>query len=311
MSVLIADSVELGRLPDIRMSFHLMGLHVREVGSRWTYPSHEHPMYELHWMIEGDMKMIVEGKIYNQKKGDLLFIRPGIIHSCKSACPHGFTYFCVHFSVADLAFSKELERYQSACYEASSPLVKELTPLLTDLCNLATENRSRSLSTAKSMKVYVAVFELLGTLVEQLSQTDNVVLTKKELLAGRIAENIESSIRSLHHGQKEDSERKFVQDIAESLKLSPSQVNRIFQQVYGKAPRKYMSEILLSEAQRLLLQTDLSIDHIAMILGYKTSAHFSRQFKRWTAMTPSECRSSAERDSCLRSVGGILSDESM
>ncbi|WP_248927270.1 helix-turn-helix domain-containing protein [Paenibacillus hamazuiensis] len=298
MSEMIVDSVEIGRLPDVRMSFHLMGMHIREVGSRWTYPSHEHPIYELHWMVEGDMKMIVEGQIYDQKKGDLLFIRPGIIHSCKSAGSRGFTYFCVHFSVADPAFSKELERHQAACYEASSPLVKELTPFLTDLCNLAVENKSRSLSAAKSMKVYAAVFGLLGTLVEHLSQTDNVVLTKKELLASRIAEYIEASIRSnLLHGQLEDSERKFVQDIAESLKLSPSQVNRIFQQVYGKAPRKYMSEILLSEARRLLLQTDLSIDHIAMILRYKSSAHFSRQFKRWTAMTPSECRSSAERGS--------------
>ncbi|MCS7461508.1 helix-turn-helix domain-containing protein [Paenibacillus doosanensis] len=294
---MIADSVELGRLPDVRMSFHLMGLHVRQVDSRWTYPSHEHPMYELHWMIEGDMQMDVEGQIYDQKKGDLLFIRPGVIHSCKSAGSHGFTYFCVHFSIADPAFSKELERHQATCYNAASPLVKELFPFLTDLCNLATENRSRPLSAAKSMKVYAAVFELLGTLVEQLLQTGNVVLTRKELLAGRIAENIEDSIRSsLLHGQMEDSERTLVQDIAESLKLSPSQVNRIFQQVYRKAPRQYMSEVLLREAQRLLLQTDLSVDHIAMLLGYKTSAHFSRQFKRWTAMTPSGYRSGAERE---------------
>lgn len=294
MSEMITD-IEIGRLPDVRMAFHLMGLHVREVGSRWTYPSHEHPMYELHWIIEGDMNMIVEGQIYAQKKGDLLLIRPGTIHSCKSAGSHGFTYFCLHFSVSDPAFAKELERHQTSCYEASSPLVQELAPFLTDLCNLATENRGRPLSAAKNMKVYAAVFELLGTLVDQLSQTDdNVVLTKKELLAGRIAEHIEASIRSnLLHGQLEDNGRKYVHDIAESLKLSPSQVNRIFHQVYGKAPRQYMSEILLSEAQRLLLQTDLSIDHIAMILGYKTSAHFSRQFKRWTAMTPSECRSSA------------------
>ena len=102
----------------------------------------------------------------------------------------------------------------------------------------------------------------------------------------------------------EDSGRKYVQDIADALKMSTSQVNRIFQQVYGKAPRQYMSEILLSEANRLLRQTDLSIDHIAMILGYKTSAHFSRQFKRWTAMTPSECRSGASVSAESNPAGG-------
>ena len=165
MSVMIAE-VEIGRLPDVRMSLHLMGLHIRKVGSRWTYPSHEHPMYELHWMIDGDMTMIVEGRVHVQKKGDLLIIRPGIIHSCKSAGADGFTYFCMHFSVSDPAFSKELERHHTACYEVSSPLVKELTPFLTDLCTLASENRLRTLTAAKNMKVYAAVFELLGTLAE-------------------------------------------------------------------------------------------------------------------------------------------------
>jgi hypothetical protein len=60
-----------------------------------------------------------------------------------------------------------------------------------------------------------------------------------------------------------------------------------------------MSEILLNEAKRLLTQADLSVDNIAMMLGYKTNAHFSRQFKRWTAMTPSEYRSLVEREEQL------------
>jgi AraC-like DNA-binding protein len=286
-----SEDFELGRLPDVRITFQLMGLHVREVDSHWTYPSHEHPMYEIHWVVDGEMEMVVEGQIYNQQKGDILFIRPGVTHSCKWAGSQGFTYFCVHFSVFDRVFSKELDHYKTTYYPASSSLVNGIVPALSILYDLAIENKSATLSTAKSMKVHSAVFDLFGALVDQLSQSETVMPTKKEVLASGIAEQIEDSVRSiLLHGQIHDSERTWVQDIAKSLKMSPSQVNRIFQQVYGKAPRKYLSEILLNEAKRLLLQTDLSVDHIAMMLGYRTSAHFSRQFKRWTKTTPSGFR---------------------
>jgi AraC-like DNA-binding protein len=289
------NEFELGRLPDVRITFQLMGLHVRQVDSNWTYPSHEHPMYEIHWVVDGEMQMVVDGHIYDQQKGDILFIRPGVTHSCRLSGPQGFTYFCVHFSVFDRVFSKELDHHKTTFYPAASSIVNGIMPALSTLYDLALENKSAVLPTSKSMKVHSAVFELFGALVDQLSHTDNVMLTKKEMLASRIAEQIEDSVRTiLLHGQIHDHERTWVQDIAKSLKMSTSQVNRIFQQVYGKAPRKYISEILVNEAKRLLLQTDLSVDHIAMMLGYRTSAHFSRQFKRWTKTTPSGYRQAIE-----------------
>lgn len=96
MFVMTADSVELGRLPDVRMSFHLMGLHIREVGSRWTYPSHEHPMYELHWMIEGDMQMDVEGQIYDQKKETCSsYVRESSIRASRQARMVSLIFACI------------------------------------------------------------------------------------------------------------------------------------------------------------------------------------------------------------------------
>ncbi|MDF2963594.1 MAG: AraC family transcriptional regulator [Paenibacillus sp.] len=287
----LGGSIELGRLPDVRITFQLMGLHVEKVDSHWTYPSHEHPMYEIHWIVDGEMQMVVDGQIHHKQKGDLLFIHPGVTHSCISAGPQGFTYFCVHFSVFDLTFSKELDRHKTTFYPAASPLVKGMSPSLSALRALAVENRNSTLSASKNMKVYAAMFELIGVLVEQLSHSGSTPFTRKELLAGRIAEQIDNSVRGvLHHGENHENERTWLHSIAKSLKMSTSQVNRIFRQIYGKAPRRYMSEILLNEAKRLLTQTDLPIDHIAMMLGYKTCAHFSRQFKRWTHIPPSEYR---------------------
>ncbi|CAI6047766.1 Virulence regulon transcriptional activator VirF [Paenibacillus sp. JJ-100] len=290
-----SEAVYVGRLPDVRMSFQLMGLHARKADSNWTYPSHEHSMYEIHWMMEGQMSMLINGKLYHQSKGDLLFIRPGMTHSCTGAGPKGFTYFSVHFSVHDTSFCRELNRSKDPYYPADSSMVSAISPVLSTLYDLATEHLSDSLSSSKQMKVHAAVFELLGSLVGQLSQNASIPLSRKEEIAHQIAEHIEDSVRYIHlHGEIQESNRTWIQDIAKSLCMSTSQVNRIFREVYGRAPRKYLSETLLNEAQRLLQQTDLNVDHIAMMLGYKTNAHFSRQFKRWTGIAPSEFRLGAQ-----------------
>ncbi|GAB1154399.1 AraC family transcriptional regulator [Paenibacillus illinoisensis] len=300
----LSEAVYLGRLPDVRMSFQLLGLHARQVDSNWTYPSHEHSMYEIHWMLDGEMNMVVNGQSYSQSIGDLLFIRPGMTHSCTGAGPNGFTYFSVHFSVHDTSFCRELNRCKDIYYPADSSLASGLSSSLCTLYDLATEHLSMPLSSSKQMKVHAAVFELLGSLVGQLSQNASVTLSRKETIAHQIAEHIEDSVRYIHlHGDVRESERTWIQDIAKSLNISPSQINRIFREVYGTAPRKFLSETLLNEAQRLLKQTDLNIDHIAMMLGYKTNAHFSRQFKRWTGTTPSEFRIHSQRTAAAEHLG--------
>lgn len=292
-----SEAMYLGRLADVRLSFQLMGLHARKADSNWTYPSHEHSMYEIHWMMEGQMSMVINGKLNQQSKGDLLFIRPGITHACTGAGPEGFTYFSVHFSVHDTSFCRELNRSKDTYYPATSNLAMAMSPILSTLYDLSTEHLSESLSSSKQMKVHAAVFELLGSLVGQLSQNASVTVSRKEAIAHQIAEYIEDSVRYIHlHSEIQETDRTWIQDIAKSLNLSTSQVNRIFREVYGQAPRKYLSETLLNEAQRLLKQTDLNIDHIAMMLGYKTNAHFSRQFKRWTGIAPSEFRVHAQQD---------------
>ncbi|WP_145414228.1 AraC family transcriptional regulator [Paenibacillus xylanexedens] len=292
-----SEAIYLGRLPDVRLSFQLMGLHARKADSNWTYPSHEHSMYEIHWMMEGTMNMVINGKLHQQSEGDLLFIRPGTTHACTGAGPEGFAYFSVHFSVHDTSFCRELNRSKDTYYPATSNLAMAMSPILSTLYDLSTEHLSESLSSSKQMKVHAAVFELLGSLVGQLSQKSSVTVSRKEAIAHQIAECIEDSVRYIHvHSEIQETNRTWIQDIAKSLNLSTSQVNRIFREVYGQAPRKYLSETLLNEAQRLLKQTDLNIDHIAMMLGYKTNAHFSRQFKRWTGDAPSEFRMHAQQE---------------
>ncbi|MCF2940006.1 helix-turn-helix domain-containing protein [Paenibacillus alkaliterrae] len=58
------------------------------------------------------------------------------------------------------------------------------------------------------------------------------------------------------------------------------------------SPRRYLSELKLHEAKELIQQPGLSLKEIASQLGYEELSNFSRQFKRWTNMSPLQYRRS-------------------
>ncbi|TXK85576.1 helix-turn-helix transcriptional regulator [Paenibacillus sp. N3.4] len=81
-----------------------------------------------------------------------------------------------------------------------------------------------------------------------------------------------------------------MEQLAEYLGYSPTHCNRVFQKAYGISPRQYVSMIKLRKGKLLLMDPALSIEQIADQLGYRDLSQFSKQFKRWTTMSPTAYR---------------------
>ena len=56
---------------------------------------------------------------------------------------------------------------------------------------------------------------------------------------------------------------------------------------------KYINEVKIAEAKRMLAKTQVPIKEIAARLYYSDQFYFSQQFKRITGYSPSEYRDSA------------------
>jgi AraC family transcriptional regulator, arabinose operon regulatory protein len=84
--------------------------------------------------------------------------------------------------------------------------------------------------------------------------------------------------------------------LARKAGLSVTSLNRAFRQHFDTSPARYVTEMRVREAAKLLLQTDASIDAIAEQTGFPNRAHLSRVFKQVTGAAPAGFRRQHRRE---------------
>ena len=72
--------------------------------------------------------------------------------------------------------------------------------------------------------------------------------------------------------------------------LSPSQFGRVFKQVYGETPHRYLQRRRVERAMTLLRQTDRPVTDVAWDVGFASLGTFSRTFAAVVGCSPSEFR---------------------
>ncbi|MDO3412315.1 AraC family transcriptional regulator [Saccharibacillus sp. CPCC 101409] len=123
-------------LPDLRFSFQMCGTHWRQVTTGWSYPKHDHALFELNYVMEGEQLMSVEGKNHLQGAGDLMLLAPGCRHGSRIGRSPSMTYFCLHFDIDDDALYGCVASLGSAIFGADSELNAALKPELERLSRL-------------------------------------------------------------------------------------------------------------------------------------------------------------------------------
>ncbi len=76
-------------------------------------------------------------------------------------------------------------------------------------------------------------------------------------------------------------------NLAERCSVSLRQLQRFFPRRIGKAPQRWLNDLRQQKALELLTGGQ-SIKQVAYSLGYKQSSHFTRQFKQFHGLAPSE-----------------------
>lgn len=122
--------------------------------------------------------------------------------------------------------------------------------------------------------------EILQNTAQQLARMMNQS-ARKEASMTDILDSIEQQIGSPSLS---------LQVIADEAGISAPAFSRMFKEKTGRNFKEYVDGLRIARAKRLLTETSLSVDQIALEVGYETTTSFYRLFKKYIGIAPGEYR---------------------
>lgn len=279
-------------LPRIDWNIRFFGAHKQTVQSDWLMTKEFHHAFEILIVLDGAQETVIDNNPIIINSDNILLIPPGFEHTNRCISTESMTYFCAHFDIDEPSLRMKLMKNCDWVYRPSNPYHNQLRQCLQKWINIF-DDPAISVSKAK-LRAQIVLFELLEVLVDiQPQNTD--IKANQSMTTAKYAKEIAEAIKwtfknkSMDKGEHADYTI-HIQPIIASLGISPNYGLEVFQKIYQMSPRKYLSDLKLQEAKILLQQPELSLNEIAKRLGYKNLSHFSRQFKRWTGLNPTEFR---------------------
>ncbi|WP_199616017.1 AraC family transcriptional regulator [Paenibacillus alkalitolerans] len=283
--------------PDFTSTLQVIGFHFRVAEPGWTYPDHYHKMFEILYCYDGSAVQYIEDRSIAFGRGDWLVIPPGMRHHAVNSGPSNYIYLSIHFDIDDLDFRQWLQTQNVKKWNNSQLPRVGLTRQIEDLDELIMNKilaMTSSTGFPREVESTILVkerFRLQAIILTVLSEIIEVQLHNSEPRQITRQENSLYEVETAHRIERYISENLHIPNIsinmiAKQLCISRVQCHKLFTKVYKISPRQYMTNKKLQHAKYLLLHTDLKIQMISELLGFSSQSHFSRQFKRWTGISP-------------------------
>lgn len=81
-----------------------------------------------------------------------------------------------------------------------------------------------------------------------------------------------------------------ISQVAEAVNIDRTYIYRLFRKYAGQSPSQYLQRYRLEQAAVLLRKSSLSVTEICYEVGYQNLPYFTKSFKEYRGMTPSEYR---------------------
>lgn len=225
--------------------------------------------YEIEYQLCDGEVSYIDGKLYPIRSGQMLFVQPGVKRYTKGV----YRCLAIHFSCRDRKLATELDR-----------LPHTLTPLNPDRAEELLRNAYNM-----HMKVEKQSIRLEGLLLEILAEyMDAVQLTDDT--PGEYSGYTDGIYRTVEYMQQNYAEHITSELLAKQMFLSTNFYQKVFKQIMGRSPAQFLRDIRVSEACRLLANTDLSVQEIAERCGFNCASYLIYVMKKQLGGTPLEYR---------------------
>ncbi|SFB25856.1 response regulator transcription factor [Clostridium frigidicarnis] len=119
---------------------------------------------------------------------------------------------------------------------------------------------------------------------------DEYIKSNEEYFLRKDLSNEDKLKHAVRYIEKNFKNNITLKDVADYMNFSNTYFSKSFKKYVGVNFNKYITEIRIKEAKRLLEKTSISINDLAFDMGYNEPNYFCKVFKKMEGITPSEYR---------------------
>lgn len=93
-----------------------------------------------------------------------------------------------------------------------------------------------------------------------------------------------------HYVRKHYAEPITIDTLAREVNLAPTYLCLLFREEVGQTLNAYLTSVRMEQARLLLADETLKLYDVSLAVGYPNASYFTRQFRKYTGMTPTEYR---------------------
>lgn len=244
-------------------------------------------IFEILHVEKSSANITCENHKYTAQAGDIFIFNPGEIHSCLSTQAE-YTSKCIQFSY-DLLASKYIDTCEkNYIYPVFHGILQFKTLHRNDQTLIALFKEAQAAILEKKIGSELAVKGCLLKILAHLMQTG--IRKDGRSSATHNDANVERVNAIISYIAEHYPEPITSKDIISPLYLSQSYVCRLFKQYTNKSVLEYLTHYRIVQALNLLTNTDLTISAISSAVGFEDFNYFSRTFKKYIGLPPSEIR---------------------
>ena len=255
-------------------------LHLQEIGTLQALAPHTSSRsnlqsYLFFTVLSGSGELVYDGKKYELKKGDMVFI------DCRKPYSHTtdlnlWSLRWCHFYGPTLSFvyEKYVERGGRPTFRPEE--TASFLSTLDSLYKLASGS-----DYIRDMRINEELNRLCTLLMEQSWNPEEATTAPKKLSVAEVKEYLEQ-----HYAEKIT-----LDELSTRFFINKYYLTRVFKEQFGQSITAYLTSLRITHAKQLLRFSEKSVEEIGLECGLGQLHYFSRVFKEVEGVPPSIYRS--------------------
>lgn len=267
-----------------------------EFSKNFHYEGEKHDFWEMVYIDKGEMICTADTKRFILKSGEMTFHKPNEFHNLSgnnSVSPNVsiLTFECKsramkHFEGKIFRLNAEEKNLLSMLFEEGLScfrMVDETNPLLQKMERVDNAPFGSSQMTKNLLEIFLIKLQRnTNTLTKAMRQVDVIDGVDTPHSVKEILDFLKAHLYG----------RVTVKDVADALGKSESSVKQQFARYRDSGIIHYYNSLKIKEARRLIREGRYNMTQIADLLRFDSPQYFSKCFKSFTNMTPTEYKES-------------------